>query len=77
MVTEAIRRDAEEKEREAINDHDSDGGIQALAELEGSGIGIDDDEAYIESEFALEQWKIREVQRLLRDRNEQKQAEIE
>jgi len=41
-----------------------------LAELEGNGIEIDDDEAYLESEFAKEQWNIREVQRLLRDRNE-------
>jgi hypothetical protein len=32
-----------------------------LAELETTGIEIDDDEAYINSEFAKEQWKIREV----------------
>jgi len=27
MVTEAVRRDVEEKEKAAINEHDSDGGI--------------------------------------------------
>ena len=72
MVAEAVRRDIDEKEKAAINEHDSDGGIQDLAELGSGGIAIDDDEAYLESEFAKEQWKIREVQRLLRDRNEQK-----
>ena len=49
MVQDSLRKDQEEKEIEAINEHDSDG---ALEMLDIDGIPIDDDDAYIESELA-------------------------
>lgn len=74
MVQETLRKDQEEKEIEAINEHDSDG---ALDMLDVDGIPIDDDETYVDSELAQEAWKIREVERLLRDKKEQRSAEEE
>ena len=51
MVQEAVVRDTEAAEKEAVNEHDSDG---ALENMEDGGIPIDDDEAYIASEVAYE-----------------------
>lgn len=48
-MQETLRKDIEEKEIEAINEHDSDG---ALEMLDTDGIPIDDDETYVDSELA-------------------------
>ena len=51
MVQEAVQRDIENKEKAAVNEHESDG---ALDNVDLGDIPIDDDEAYLDSEVALE-----------------------
>ena len=67
MVQEALRRDKEEAEKLAVNEHDSDG---AMDMIDLGGIALDDDENYIESEIAQIEWQNRELERLMRDKQE-------
>jgi len=70
MVAEAIRKELEMKEQEAVNQYDSDANLP-FDESDG------EDRKYLNSQVAYEEWKIRELRRIKRDRDERRARDLE
>ena len=70
MVAEAIRKEQEVKEREAVNQYDSDANLP-FDDSDG------EDRKYLNSQSAYEDWKIRELRRIKCDRDELKARDLE
>ena len=71
LVAEAVRKDLEVKEHEAVDGLESDDNLPAFA------LDEDEDRDYLNSQQAYEEWKIRELRRLKRERDERGEREKE
>lgn len=71
MVAEAIKKDIETVEKELDNEgNDSDGNLPFVDDE-------DEDRDYLNSNMAYEEWKMRELKRIKRDRDEKQAREFE
>ena len=71
MVAQAILRDLETVEREVTNDNQDSDGQLPFSDSEG------EDQKYLQSNVNYESWKMRELRRIKRDREERRQRETE